>query len=227
MSITPSLPVSPARSFAMRGLTLASWAAATGARRHIIPVKSHRADVPYRIVQVSSFEPRVCGGFPTGVRLAAGDAEHDLATLAPLSHAVERRPGIGEREHGVDLRPDCAFVGEPCELDELVAVRLDDEVGDPGCLLGDGDDAAGPDPCECCGAGGVEDEVDLSAVDDLRARPACKLHGEVADAAAGAGDDHTLTALQTAVVEERLPRAEAGEGDRRALDVVDRGVYVA
>jgi len=34
----------------------------------------------------------------------------------------------------------------------------------------------------------------------------------VADAAAGAGDDHALTALQTAVVEERLPRAEAGEG---------------
>jgi hypothetical protein len=71
-------------------------------------------------------------------------------------------------------------------------------------------------------AGGVEDEVGLSAVDDLRARPARELHGEVADAAAGAGDDHALTALQTAVVEERLPRAEAGEGDRRALDVVER-----
>src|SRR5262245_45528906 len=82
-------------------------------------------------------------------RLAAGDPEHDLATLAPLSHAVERRPGIGEREHGVDLRPDCAFVGKPCELDELVAVRLDDEVGDAGCLLDDGDDAAGPNRCEC------------------------------------------------------------------------------
>ena len=70
-------------------------------------------------------------------RLAAGDAEHDLAVLAPLGHAVERRLGISEREHGVDLRPDCAFVGEPCELDELVAVRLDDEVADAGCLLGD------------------------------------------------------------------------------------------
>jgi len=81
-------------------------------------------------------------GVPRG-RLAAGDAEHDLAALAPLGHAVERRPGIGEREHGVDLRPDCAFVGESCELDELVAVRLDDEVGDAGCLLGDGDGRPG------------------------------------------------------------------------------------
>jgi len=44
----------------------------------------------------------------------------------------------------------------------------------------------------------------------------------MADAAAGAGDDHPLTALEAAMVEERLPRAEAGEGDRRAMDVVER-----
>src|SRR5262245_19394037 len=39
---------------------------------------------------------RVCGGLPgvPGGRLAAGDAEHDSAALAPLGHMVERRPGI-------------------------------------------------------------------------------------------------------------------------------------
>jgi hypothetical protein len=68
-------------------------------------------------------------------RLAARDAEHDLAALAPLGHTVERRPGISEREYGVDLWPDCAYVREPCELDELVTVRLDDEVGDIGSSI--------------------------------------------------------------------------------------------
>src|SRR5688572_178408 len=75
------------------------------------------------------------------VRLGVADTEHYLAVLAGRRHALERGAGVGEREDGVELRPQLAGVDERGQLEELFAVRLDDEVGRARRLLGDRDEA--------------------------------------------------------------------------------------
>jgi hypothetical protein len=71
-----------------------------------------------------------------GFRLVIADLEDDLAALATRHHALERCARVGEREDGVDRRPNSALVDEPGEFDELFAAGLDDEVRRRGLLAG-------------------------------------------------------------------------------------------
>src|SRR6266705_1871567 len=69
------------------------------------------------------------------------------------------------------------------------------------------------------------DVLDLSGrrrADHIGAAPACELCREVADTAGSPVDQHSLSLLQAAVVEEPLPGCESGERDGCALDMAER-----
>ena len=57
------------------------------------------------------------------------DLDHDLPTFARSHDSIEGRPRVLQREHRVDGRADGPVVGEPCELDQLLSVRFDHEIG--------------------------------------------------------------------------------------------------
>ncbi len=58
--------------------------------------------------------------------------------------------------------------------------------------------------------------------DHVRATPPCELCGEVSDTARRAVDHDSLPCLEPSVVEEALPGAEGGKGNRCARHVVER-----
>lgn len=61
-----------------------------------------------------------------------------------------------------------------------------------------------------------------SGADNVGTAPACDLDGKVTHATGRAEDQHALAALEPAVVGQRLPGTEARQGDRGALDVIQR-----
>src|SRR5262249_42559580 len=64
--------------------------------------------------------------------------------------------------------------------------------------------------------------ADSTGTDDLGADPVGELHSHRPDPAAGAVDQHRLSGLEVAVVEQRLPGREPGLRDRSRLDEIDR-----
>ena len=58
--------------------------------------------------------------------------------------------------------------------------------------------------------------------DHMRAARAGELHGEPADSAGGAEDQHALAGLEPAVVEQPLPRRQCGKRDGGGLGVAQR-----
>jgi hypothetical protein len=72
------------------------------------------------------------------------DTQDHLAALAPGGAAHERRAGLGEGEDRIDLGPQLTGVGEPGQLDQLLAVGLDNEVVGTGRLGRDRHDPARP-----------------------------------------------------------------------------------
>ena len=61
-------------------------------------------------------------------RLLVSDPQHDLAGAVLAQAALERRAAIGEGEDLVDRHPQAAAVHEPREFNQLLTVRLDNEV---------------------------------------------------------------------------------------------------
>src|SRR6476469_8906140 len=74
-------------------------------------------------------------------RLVGAKLEHDLAPLPAGLDSLESRPGLRERKNRVDLHAKLACIHELSQLQQLLAVGLDDEVDRARHLLCDRDHA--------------------------------------------------------------------------------------
>jgi len=61
--------------------------------------------------------------------LASANLEHDLAPLPAGRNPLERRPSLREREDRVDFRAKLACVHQRAQLQQLLVVGFDNEVG--------------------------------------------------------------------------------------------------
>src|SRR5436190_5734216 len=102
----------------------------------------------------------------TGPALVSAVLEHDLATLPAGRESLERRPGLRERKDRIDLRAKLARVHERCQLQQLLVVGFDDEIGRARHLVCDRDHALA---CGDLAAPSVKDEIDRTVVHDRRA----------------------------------------------------------
>src|SRR4051794_9829742 len=134
--------------------------------------------------------------------LIRADLEDHLATLAARRQSLERGPRRRERKDRVDLRAKLPRVHERCQLQQLLLVGLDDEVGRARHLLRDRDHAGASGNLA---AASVEDEIGRPALHDRRAGMSRKLDREVANAARSARDQHPLASREPSVHEQRLP----------------------
>ena len=64
-----------------------------------------------------------------GRRLVSADLDHNLPTFPVARDSLERRPGLRDRENRVDLRAKLAGVDECSQLQQLLVVGFDNEVG--------------------------------------------------------------------------------------------------
>src|SRR5262245_1806626 len=86
-------------------------------------------------------EPRFLDGLRGWDRLVRGNLEHDLATLPAARDSLERRLRPREGEDRVDFRAKLPCVHQRTQLQQLLVVGLDDEVGRARHLLCDRDNA--------------------------------------------------------------------------------------
>ena len=98
-----------------------------------------------------------------------------------------------------------ACVHHRAQLQQLLAVGLDDEIGRAGHVLHDRDHALAGGHLA---AASVEHQVDRRALHDLCAGVSRQLDGDVPHSARGARDLHPLAAGEPAVHEQRLPGSQ-------------------
>src|SRR5262245_31721493 len=172
-----------------------------------------------RTAASSSSLPTISGPVISLGCSVARNLDHDLAELSALCEATEGRVHLGEREDRVDLGLELTGLGEPAELEQFGPVRLDDEVSDAVGLLRDRDDSrCGAD---CRGETVPADRVEAGVAGLVLPGPPRpgELSGEMPRSTVRSEHADALVLAEGAVVEEPLPRGQAGERERRALDV--------